>query len=175
MWDTEQEAWWSPHHIANSWMDHSTHQRSSEGLLWLTFWGYTYIWCAVGVLHITAFHWCKISNKTHGGPLIILQTAGWSIWCTGDHQRGCFDWYTKVTDMFDIQYCWNPAYHTAFHWSKLLNKKLAGPPIISQTAGWIIQCTEDHQKGCCDWYTDVTHIYDVLLESCRSQTARWFI
>ena len=88
--------------IKNSQMVHLMHWRSLEGPLWLTYWGYTYIWCAVGVLHITAFHWCEISNKTLGGPLIILQTVGWTIQRTGDHQRGRFDWYTKVTDMFDI-------------------------------------------------------------------------
>ena len=147
MWDIQQDAWWSPHHITNSWMDHSMHQRSSERRLWLTYWGYTYIWCAVRVLHITDLHWCEILNKMLGGPLIISQTAGWTIQCTEDHQRGRCDWYTKVTDMFDTVYCWNPAYHTAFHWSKILNKKLAGPPIISQTARWYISCTVDHRTG----------------------------
>ena len=102
MSDTDQEAWWSPHHIANSWMNHSMYRRSSEGLLWLTYWGYTYIWCAVGVLHITAFHWCAILNKMLGGPLIIWQTAWWTIQCTGDHQRGCFDRHTEVTHIYDV-------------------------------------------------------------------------
>ena len=178
------------------------HQRSLEGPLWLTYWGYTYIWCTVRVLHITAFHWCEILNKKHGGPLIISQTARWTIQCTGDHQRGCFDWHTEATHIYDVLlescisqlsidvrystrhlvvpssyrkqpdgpfdapeiirgaaltdilrlqicliYCWNPAYHTAFHWSKILNKKLAGPLIISQTAGWSISGTVDHRTG----------------------------
>ena len=77
-------------------MIHLLHWRSSEGPLWLTYWGYTYIWCAVGVLHITVFHWCEISNKTLGGPLIISQTARWTIQCTADHRRGRFDCYTRV-------------------------------------------------------------------------------
>ena len=129
------------HHPNNrsGWLILSNHAYSLAHLL--------YIWCAVGVLHITAFHWCEISNKTLGGPLIILQTAGWTIQRTGDHRRGHFDWYTKVTNMFDTVYCWNPAYHTAFHWSKILNKKLAGPPIISETARWYISCTADHRTG----------------------------
>ena len=101
MWDTDQEAWWSPHHIANSRMDHLMHRRSSEGPLWLTYWGYTYI-CAVGVLHITAFHWCEISNKTLGGPLIILQTAGWTIQHTEDHRMGRFDRHAEVTHIYDV-------------------------------------------------------------------------
>ena len=78
------------------------HWRSSEGPLWLTYWGYTYIWCAVGVLHITAFHWCDISNKMLGGPLIILQTAGWTVQHTGDHRRGRFDRHTEVTHIHDV-------------------------------------------------------------------------
>ena len=83
-------------------MVHLLHWRSLEGPLWLTFWGYTYIWCAVGVLHITAFHWCDISNKTLGGPLIILQTAGWTVQHTGDHRRGRFDRHTEVTHIYDV-------------------------------------------------------------------------
>ena len=89
-------------HITNSQMIHSMHQRSSEGLLWLMYRGYTYIWCTVGVLHITAFHWCKILKKKLGGPLIISPTAKWSIQCTGDCQRGHFDWYTEVTNIYDV-------------------------------------------------------------------------
>ena len=178
------------------------HWRSLEGPLWLTYWGYTYIWCTVRVLHITAFYWCEILTKKLGGPLIILQTAGWSIQRIGDHRRGHFDWHTEATHIYDVLlescksqlsidvrystrclvvpssyckqldgpfnapaiiggaaltdilrlqicliYCWNPAYPTAFHWSKILNKKLAGPPIISQTVGWYISCTVDHQTG----------------------------
>ena len=80
----------------------TTHWRSSDGLLWLMYWGCTYIWYTVGILHITAFHWCSILNRKLGGPLIISQTAGWSIWCTRDHQRGCFDWYTEVTHIYDV-------------------------------------------------------------------------
>ena len=128
-------------------MDHSTHQRSLEGLLWLTYWGYTYIWCAVRVLHITAFHWCEILNKKLGGPLIISQTARWTIQCTRDHQRGRCDWYTEVTHIYDV----------------LLES------CRSQTARWFIYCTGDHRRGRFDWHTEATHIYDVLLESCISQ------
>ena len=123
------------------------HWRSSEGPPWLTYWGYTYIWCTVRVLHITAFHWCERLSKTLGSPLIISQTAGWTIQCTGDHRRGCCDWHTEVTHIYDV----------------LLES------CISQTARWFIYCTEDHQRGHFDWHTEVTHIYDVLLESCISQ------
>ena len=57
----------------------------------------------------------------------------------------------------------------AFHWCKIFKQKLGGSLIISQAAGWTIQRTRDHQRGHFDWCTDVTHIYDVLLESCTSQ------
>ena len=80
-------------------------------------------------------------------PLIISQTARWSIECTGDHWRGCFDRCTEVTNMYDV----------------------LSESCISQTARWSIQCTRDHQRGCFDWHTEVTHIYDVLLESFTSQ------
>ena len=148
-------------------MVYSMHQRSLEGPLWLTYWGYTYIWCTVRVLHITAFHWCEILNKKHGGPLIISQTAGWTIQCTGDHQRGCFDWHTEATHIYDVLL--ESCISQLFHWCEISNKTLGGPLIILQTAGWSIQCTGDHQRGRFDWHTEVTHIYDVLVESCTSQ------
>ena len=88
-------------YITNSQIIHSMHQRSLEGPLWLMHWGYTYIWCTVRIMHIIAFHWCKILNKKLGGPLIISQTAGWSIQCIGDHLRGCFDGCTMVTNIYD--------------------------------------------------------------------------
>ena len=102
MKDIQAEAWWSPHHITNSQMDHSTHWRSSEGPLWLMCWCYKYIWCTVAILPIIAFQWCRILHRNLSGPLIISQTAGWSCWCTRDHQTGCFDWYTDVTNIYNI-------------------------------------------------------------------------
>ena len=163
-------------------MVHWMHRRSSEGPLWLMYWGYN--------IYDVLSESC------------ISQTARWSIQCTRDHWRSRFDWCTEVTHIYDVLlesctsqlsidvryptrhlvvpssyrkqldgpfdapkiirgaaltdilslqicliYCWSPAYHTAFHWSKILNKKLAGPPIISQTAGWYISCTADHRKG----------------------------
>ena len=147
MQDTQEEAWWSPHHITNSQMVHSMHWRLSEGPLWLIYWGYKYIWCFVDIMHITAFHSCRILYKKLGGSLIISQAAGWTIQRTGDHWRSCCDWYTEVTNIYNV----------------LLES------CRSQTARQFIQCTGDHQRGCFDWYTEVTHIYDVLLESCISQ------
>ena len=72
-------------------MVHSMYQRSLEGLLWLMYWCYKYIWCTVAILPILAFQWCRILQRTLSGPLIISQTAGWSIWCTRNHQQGCFN------------------------------------------------------------------------------------
>ena len=147
MWDIDQEAWWSPHHITNSWKDHSMHRRSPEGLLWLTYWGYTYIWCAVGVLHtvsqfsidvryptrrlVVPLSYCKQPDGPFNAPEIIGGAALIVI----------------LRLQICLIYCWYPAYHTAFHWSKILNKKLAGPPIISHIAGWYISCTVDHRTG----------------------------
>ena len=99
-------------------MVHSTHWRSSEGLLWLMYWGYAY-----NVYDVLS-------------ESCISQTARWSIQCTRDHWRGCFDWCTEVTHIYDV----------------LLES------CRSQTARWFIQCTGDHQRGCFDWHTDVTHI-----------------
>ena len=71
--------------------------------LTLTVYGwYKYIMYTVGQLYITAFQWYKILHRKLSGPLIISQTAGWSIWCTGDHQMGRFDWYTDVTNIYDL-------------------------------------------------------------------------
>ena len=128
-------------------MVHLLHWRSLEGPLWLTYWGYTYIWSAVGVLHITDLHWCQILTKKLGGPFIISQTAGWTIQCTGDHWRGRCDWYTEFTHIYDV----------------LLES------CRSQTARWFIYCTGDHWRGHFDWHTEATHIYDVLLKSYISQ------
>ena len=102
------------------------HQRSSEGPLWLMYWGYKYKWCFIDIPHITAFHSCRILSKKLGGPLIISQAARQTIWCTRDHWRGHFDWQTGVTVRI--------LHITAFHWLRILNTKLDGPLIISQTA-----------------------------------------
>ena len=102
------------------------HRRSLEGPLWLMYRGYKYKWCFIDIPHITAFHWCRILSKKLGGPLIISQAARWTIQCTGDHQRGHFDWQTEATVRI--------LHITAFHWFRILNMKLGGPLIISQTA-----------------------------------------
>ena len=135
-------------------MVHWMHRRSLEGPLWLMHWGYTYIWCTVRIMHIIAFHWCKILKKKLGGPLIISQTARWSIQCTRDHQRGCFDWRTEVTNIYDVSL--TSLHITAFHSCRILSIKHGGHLIISQADGWSIQCTRDHWRGCVDWYTEVT-------------------
>ena len=121
--------------ITNSQMVHLMHWRSSEGPLWLMYWGYTYIWCTVRVLHITAFHWCEILTKKLGGPLIILQTAGWTIQCTGDHQRGHFDWHTEVIHIYDVllESCTSQLFIDVRYWPRSLVvpssycKQLDGP------------------------------------------------
>ena len=147
MWDTDQEAWWSPHHIANSRMDHLMHRRSSEGPLWLTYWGYTYIWCTVRILHITNSQMVYSMHRRSSEGLLWLTYWGYTyMWCT-----------VRVLHI------------TAFHWCEILTKTLGGSLIISQTAGWTIQCTGDHRRGRFDRHTEVTHIYDVLLESCTLQ------
>ena len=118
-------------------------------------------------MHIPAFHWCKILKEKPGGPLIISQTAGWCIRCTRDHQRGCFDWRTKVINIYDVSL--TSSHITAFHSCRILSKKHGGHLIISQAAGWSIQCTGDHWRGCFYWHAEIRHIYDALLDSCISQ------
>ena len=56
-----------------------------------TYGGYTYIWYTVCILLIIASFWCKILKQKLGGPLIISQTAGWSIWSSRDHWQGHFN------------------------------------------------------------------------------------
>ena len=66
------------------------------------YWCYKYKWCFIDILHITAFHSCRILSKKLGGPLIISQAAGWTIQRTEDHWRGHFDWQTEIRHIYDV-------------------------------------------------------------------------
>ena len=55
------------------------------------------LYCWKAAYH--TFQWCKILNRKLGGPLIIPQTARWSICCTRSPWKDCFHWYAKVTDV----------------------------------------------------------------------------
>ena len=110
--------------------------------------------CTVRMMHISAFHWCKILKKKLGGPLIISQTAEWSIQCIRDHRRGRFDWHTKITNIYNVSL--TSLHITAFHSCRILSIKHGGHLIISQADGWSIQCTGDHRRGRVDSVTEVT-------------------
>ena len=123
------------------------HRRSLEGVLWLMYWGYKYIWCTVRILHITNSQMIHSVHRRSSEGLLWLMYWGYKyIWCTV--------WILPIT---------------AFHWCRILNKKLSGPLIISQATWCFIQCTRGYQRGHFDWCTEVTNIYDVLLKSCISQ------
>ena len=65
----------------------SMHWRSLDRLLWLIYWGSTYIQYDVLL------------------EPCISQTARCSIQCTGDHCRCHFDWCTEVTHILYMVYC----------------------------------------------------------------------
>ena len=52
-----------------------------------------------------------------------------------------------MLQVYNIQYTARKLHITAFQWYNILKRKLNWPLIISQTAGWSISCTADHQMG----------------------------